>query len=157
MRRLALMLATILLRTLLVASAVAARRKRATRGDANAVLNAFGNGGWAVINHSDVARRGRVDQQMQIRPFDFFDGRHYCALYWHTIVFADIEGGDRPFRPGRERPGEALGAQVVWDCVEADRRLGRFVAGVERAAILFAPSPRASVSPGRRASICDAC
>jgi hypothetical protein len=97
MRRLALMLATILLRTLFVASAVAARRKRATRGDANAVLNAFGNGGWAVINHSDVARRGRVDQQIQIRPFDFFDGRHYCALDWHTIVFADIEGGDKPF------------------------------------------------------------
>jgi hypothetical protein len=97
MRRLALTLATILLRSLLVASAVGARRKRATRGDANAVLNAFGNGGWAVINHSDVARRGRVDQQIQIRPHPFFDGRHYCALDWHTIVVAMIEGGDRPF------------------------------------------------------------
>jgi hypothetical protein len=72
-------------------------RCRATRGDANAVLNTFGNGGWAVINHSDVARRGRVDQQIQIRPHPFFDGRHYCALDWHTIVVAMIEGGDRPF------------------------------------------------------------
>jgi hypothetical protein len=103
------MLATILLRTLFVASAVAARRKRATRGDANAVLNAFGNGGWAVINHSDVARRGRADQQIQIRPFDFFDGRHYCALDWHTIVFADIEGGDKPFP---RQQAEALIADV---------------------------------------------
>jgi hypothetical protein len=97
MRRLALMPASMLMHALLVASAVAARRKRATRGDANAVLNAFGSGGWAVINHSDVARRGDVDLRIHIRPFDFFNDRHYCALDWHTIVIAFIEGGDKPF------------------------------------------------------------
>jgi len=90
---------SMLVHALLVASAVAARRKRATRGEAQALLNAFGNGGWAVINHSRVARarRGPANTQIQIRPFDFFDGRHYCALDWHTIVIAAIEGGDRPF------------------------------------------------------------
>jgi hypothetical protein len=39
----------------------------------------------------------------------------------------------------------------VWDCVEADRRLGRFVAGVERAAIplrAFAEGIRLSWSSG---------
>ncbi|SRR6266487_1711335 len=82
----------------------------ATKGDAKAVLNAFGNGGWAVINHSDVARRGVVDKQIQIRPFDFFDGRHYCAPDWHTIAIADIEGGDRPFT---RQQAEALIADLA--------------------------------------------
>jgi hypothetical protein len=108
-RTLLLGLASIVTRALLVSSAVATGRRRARRGDAAAVLNAFGNGGWAVINHSDVARRGVVDQQIQIRPFDFFDGRHYCALDWHTIVIADIEGGDRPFT---RQQAEALIADV---------------------------------------------
>jgi hypothetical protein len=108
-RTLLLGLASMVTRALLVSCAVATQRRRARRGDAEAVLNAFGNGGWAVINHSDVARRGVVDQQIQIRPFDFFDGRHYCALDWHTIVIADIEGGDRPFT---RQQAEALIADV---------------------------------------------
>jgi hypothetical protein len=54
-------------------------------------------------------------------------------------------------RPGRKPPGEALGAQVAQDCDEEDRRLGRFVAGVERAAIplrAFAEGIRLSWSSG---------
>jgi hypothetical protein len=110
MRHLVLTLASMVTRTLLVGSAVAGAR-RARRGDSQAVLEAFGNGGWAVINHSRVARarRGPADRQIQIRPFDFFDGRHYCALDWHTIVIADIEGGDRPFS---RQQAEALIADV---------------------------------------------
>lgn len=108
-RTLLLALASPMTRALLVSSAVATGRRRARRGDAEAVLNAFGNGGWAVINHSDIARRGVVDRQIQIRPFDFFDGRHYCAPDWHTIVIADIEGGDRPFT---RQQAEALIADV---------------------------------------------
>jgi hypothetical protein len=73
--------------------------RRATRGDAQALLRAFGNGGWAVINHSRVerARQGPADTAIHIRPLDPFDGRHYCALDWHTIVIADIEGGNQPY------------------------------------------------------------
>jgi hypothetical protein len=59
-------------------------------------------------------------------------------------------------RTVRERLGEALGAQVARDCVEEDRRLGRFVAGVEWAAIPLRAFAEGSVSPGRRASVCDA-
>jgi hypothetical protein len=94
-----LTLTSILARAMLFGSAVAAGRRRATRGSAQAVLEAFGNGGWAVINHSRVARtrRGPASTQIHIRPFDFFDGQHYCELDWHTIVVAMIEGGDRPF------------------------------------------------------------
>src|SRR6266536_433038 len=99
MRRGVLTLASLLARTLVVGSAVGARRRRATRGDAQALLNAFGNGGWAVINHDRVARarRGPANRTIQIRPFDFFNDRHYCELDWHTIVLADIEGGARPY------------------------------------------------------------
>ena len=71
---------------------------RAKKGDAEAVLEAFGNGGLAVINPSKSAQGGPADRQIQIRPFGFFDGRHYCVLDWHTILIADIEGGDSSFR-----------------------------------------------------------
>jgi hypothetical protein len=99
MRRVALTLASLLARALLVGSTVGSRRRWATRGDAQALLNAFGNGGWAVINHDRVARarRGPANRTIQIRPFDFFNDRHYCELDWHTIVLADIEGGTRPY------------------------------------------------------------
>jgi hypothetical protein len=110
MRCLVLTLGSMLMRALLVGSAVGAGPKRARKGDAKAVLNAFGNGGWAVINHSKIARRGEVDKQIQIRPFDFFAGRHYCALDWHTIVIADIEGGDKPFT---QKQAAALIADVA--------------------------------------------
>jgi hypothetical protein len=98
MRRGVLTLASLLARALLVGSAVGSRRRRATRGDAQALLRAFGNGGWAVINHSRVARarRGPANTTIQIRPFDFFNDRHYCELDWHTIVLAAIQGGARP-------------------------------------------------------------
>jgi hypothetical protein len=84
---------------------------RATRGDAQALLEAFGNGGWAIITHSRVerARRGPGDTAIHIRPLDFFDGRHYCALDWHTIVIADIEGGNRPYP---RQQAEALIADI---------------------------------------------
>ncbi len=99
MRRVVLTVASLLARALLIGSAVGARRRRATRGDARAVLNAFGNGGWAVINHSRVARarRGPANTTIQIRPIDFFNDRHYCELDWHTIVLADIQGGAKPY------------------------------------------------------------
>jgi hypothetical protein len=69
------------------------------------VLEAFGNGGFAVINHSKAAQGGPADRKIQIRPFGPFDGRHYCAADWHTILIADIEGGDRSFT---EQQAEAI-------------------------------------------------
>jgi hypothetical protein len=70
----------------------------ATKGDATAVLEAFGSGGWAVLQHSKVAAGAPalgVPGPVAIRPFSGtpFDGAHYCALDWHAIAIADIEPG----------------------------------------------------------------
>jgi hypothetical protein len=82
-------------------SAAAANTQRVTEGDATAVLQSFGNGGWAIIKHARVVEGapadGLVGGLATIRPFDFFKGKHYCALDWHALVLADIEGGDASF------------------------------------------------------------
>jgi hypothetical protein len=102
MKRLVLTLVSLLALAFFGGSVVGAEPSRASQGDAQAVLNAFENGGWAVILHSHVANGAPADADIKvaIRPFAFsvFDGRHYCALDWHTIVIADIEGGDASFK-----------------------------------------------------------
>ncbi len=71
-----------------------------SRGDAQAVLEAFGGGGWAILRHSDVARGAPADQvgsHGAIRPFDPWDGIRLHAEDWHVILIADFEGGDHSF------------------------------------------------------------
>jgi len=79
----------------------AANPTRVTQGDAQAVFEAFPNGGWAILQHSTVAAGapadGLVGGLVTIRPLKPFDRIHVCALDWHTIVLADIEGGDTSF------------------------------------------------------------
>lgn len=75
---------------------------RVSRGDAAAVLEAFGNGGWAIrLNGGDVLQGapadGLVGSLAAIRPFAPFNGRHYCALDWHVIVITDYDGGDSSY------------------------------------------------------------
>jgi len=69
--------------------------ERVSKGDAQAVLEAFGGGGWAIQQHSKVLRGapadGLPDSRVAIRPFDAWDGRHFCQLDWHVILIADIE------------------------------------------------------------------
>ena len=69
--------------------------KRVSKGDAEAVLQAFGGGGWAIQQHSKVLRGapadGLADSRVAIRPFDAWDGRRFCELDWHVILIADIE------------------------------------------------------------------
>ena len=71
---------------------------RATKGDAEAVLQAFGSGGWAILRHSKVANgapsQGTADSHVAIRPFSDWNGRHFCELDWHVILIADIEPVD---------------------------------------------------------------
>jgi hypothetical protein len=88
--------AAVLTLTLLSATTAGAST-RITQGDAQAVANAFGSGGWAVINHNKVELAGPGDRPAAIRPLEPFDGRHYCALDWHAIVLADVEGGDSTY------------------------------------------------------------
>src|SRR5215831_18703860 len=76
--------------------------RRITRGDAEAVLNAFGGGGRAVLLHSKTAEGAPADffgSHGSIRPFagSPWDGAHFCAEDWHVILIADIEGGDASF------------------------------------------------------------
>jgi hypothetical protein len=77
--------------------------RRITRGDAEAVLNAGGGGGRAVLLHSETAEGAPADffgSHGSIRPFagSPWDGAHFCAEDWHVILIADIEGGDTSFK-----------------------------------------------------------
>lgn len=100
MRLVSLTLVAATLMTVAVSSA-AANSGRSTEGDARAVLNAFGNGGWAVVQHSPTIMgapaAGVVGSPTAIRPFPPFDGLHYCVLDWHVFVIAWIDGGDASF------------------------------------------------------------
>lgn len=76
--------------------------RRITRGDVEAVLNAFGGGGRAVLLHSKTAEGAPADffgSDGSIRPFSGspWDGAHFCAEDWHVILIADIEGDDALF------------------------------------------------------------
>ncbi len=78
-------------------------RHRITRGEAESILQAFGNGGRAVLQHSRVAVGAPADllgSHGSIRPFSGspWDGARLDPEDWHTIVVADIEGGDASFR-----------------------------------------------------------
>jgi hypothetical protein len=77
--------------------------RRITRGDAEAVLNAFGGGGRVVLLHSKTAEGAPADflgSHGSIRPFagSPWDGAHFCAEDWHVILIADIESGDTSFK-----------------------------------------------------------
>jgi len=83
------------------------RNRPVNRGEAEAILQAFGNAGRNIAARSRA--RGIViptagnpadpGLRATIRPFSIapFDGRHYCAQDWHVIVIAEIDGGDRSF------------------------------------------------------------
>ncbi|MFC0626038.1 hypothetical protein [Kribbella deserti] len=77
------------------------QRTNATQGDAEAVLSAFGSGGWAALLRGTTVVAAPADSpqapKVQIRPFTPFNGRHYCQLDWHTILLADIEGGGKSY------------------------------------------------------------
>ncbi len=81
----------------------ASSRRRVTRGDAQAVLEAFPNAGRIIRTRQIVQTNTPADPKLKatIRPFSFpgspFDGRHYCVEDWHVIVVAMITGGDRSF------------------------------------------------------------
>ena len=77
-----------------------ANPSRVTRGDAQAVLNAFPNAGRIIRSHK-IVETTPADPELKasIRPFSgsTFDGRHYCVEDWHVIVVAEIAGGDNSF------------------------------------------------------------
>jgi len=76
--------------------------RRITRGDAEAVLNAFGTGGRVILANGHTAEAAPADflgSHGSIRPFQgsAWDGRHFCAEDWHVILVAWFDGGDASF------------------------------------------------------------
>jgi hypothetical protein len=77
---------------------------RVSKGEAEAILEAFGNGGWAILRHGEGVVQGAPadglpDSLAAIRPLPFWNGNHYCALDWHVIVLAIFDGGDASYTP----------------------------------------------------------
>jgi hypothetical protein len=77
--------------------------RRITRGDAQAVLNAFESAGLVILlKRGETAEASPADffgSHGSIRPFrgSPWDGRHFCAEDWHVILVAFIDGGDASF------------------------------------------------------------
>jgi hypothetical protein len=70
---------------------------RLSQGDAEAVLHASGNGGWAVRLHSKHENPpAAVASDAGIRPFPGWD-THYCVLDWHVLLVSYVDGGDRSY------------------------------------------------------------
>ena len=65
------------------------------------MFQAAGGGGWAILQHSNVAKGSPADPSgAAILPFSGspWDGAHFCAEDWHAILAADIEGGDSSYK-----------------------------------------------------------
>jgi len=76
--------------------------RRINRGDAQAVLHAFGTGGRVILRNGQTAEASPADffgSHGSIRPFrgSPWDGRHFCAEDWHVILIAWVDGGDASF------------------------------------------------------------
>src|SRR3954462_8441533 len=77
--------------------------RRITRGDVEAVFHVLGNGGRAVLAHSQTAEGTPAavpGSHGCIRPFagSAWDGAHFCATDWHVSLGAYCEGGDSSFK-----------------------------------------------------------
>ena len=73
---------------LMATTGTATASPRITKGDAEAVLRAFGSGGLAVLNHNRVMEAGPSNLSAQLSPLNL-EG---CVLDWHAFRVADIEG-----------------------------------------------------------------
>jgi len=90
---------------------------RVTRGDAQAVFEAFGGGGWVIRLNAGTVEGAPADflpdGMARISPSSGFNQKHYCALDWHVISVALLEGN---------RPGEIFSESEI-----RDRLAGRHV------------------------------
>jgi hypothetical protein len=97
---------------------------RITRGDAEAVLNAFGTGGLVILRRrgetSEAAPADFFGSNGSIRPFrdSPWDGRHFCAEDWHVILVAWIDGGDASF--DRQQAQAALDPVTISFTLDGD-------------------------------------
>lgn len=74
--------------------------QRITRGNAESILNAFGNGGRVILLRGGTAEGAPADHlgsHGSIRPFEDWNNRNFCQEDWHVILVAVHDGGDRSF------------------------------------------------------------
>ena len=82
---------------------VLAETDRITRGEVQAVLEAFQTGGVVVLlRASDTAGLYAAPADLEgsngaIRPFPQWDGQHLCVDDWHVVLIGFFEGGDKSF------------------------------------------------------------
>jgi hypothetical protein len=97
MWRVTVVSSVVLAASLLFGVAAQANAPRVTRGDAQAVFEAFTNGGWGVVLNGGTIEEGApsdfmVDSMARISPAAQWNGRHFCGLDWHVINVAANEG-----------------------------------------------------------------
>ena len=97
--------------------------QRITRGDAEAVLNAFGTGGRVISANGRTVDAGPVDflgSHGSIRPYEGspWDGGHFCADDWHVILVGWVDGGDDTF--DRQRAEDVIGPVTVSFTLDGD-------------------------------------
>jgi hypothetical protein len=63
---------------------------RISRGDAEAVYNAFAGRG-AIILHSPTLQGAPDTQHVRIGPFGAANGQHFCSLDWHVLGVNIVE------------------------------------------------------------------
>lgn len=75
-----------------------------TKGDVEAVFNAFLTGGRTVLFQAKAKKvKGApadfLGSQGAIRPFagSPWDGKHFCVNDWHVILVAYFDGGDQSY------------------------------------------------------------
>jgi len=102
-RRLSFLLAVLLLCVGLFPARVQADSIRVTKGDVEAILNAFTTGGLTILrNTNEVAgyHSGFIDYKEwygkgSIRPY--FGEKQYCVSDWHVILLGVFIGGGQWF------------------------------------------------------------
>ena len=69
---------------------------RVTKGNAEAVFEAFGGGGWMIRQHAGKIEGAPADFMAdgltRISMLDAYDGKHYCVLDWHVVSLLIVEG-----------------------------------------------------------------
>jgi hypothetical protein len=94
---------------------------RISRGEVEAVFEAFTTGGFIGLLHGEVTG-APVDvfgSHGAIRPFDAWNGLHFCAEDWHVILVAVRDGGDNTFT--RQDAERVLSASAVTFTLDGQR------------------------------------
>jgi choline dehydrogenase-like flavoprotein len=107
-RKWPLIVAGLTISLLLASSPAAADPRRITQGDAQAIFEAFGTGGRVIVANGTTTQAAPADffgSHGSIRPFDQWDGQHFCAEDWHVILIAGaaFDDGDPPLQSARRR------------------------------------------------------